>query len=118
MKKQRPLRTATAGRNPAAVTPVTNAERRSEDRRGIAIGVLIGMAVCAVLGLGVWGMHATGTMWLIDWIVGAFMIASIVLQGHVLGIPLRRMPKGTRIGGTEIIEQAVFLGAMGLMYAL
>jgi len=88
----------------------TSIETPTGTARGIALGALIGVVLCAVLGLGVWAIHATGNGWLLDWILGAMVVASIVMQGHLLGIPLFSRGGRRTYSGTDALEQLALLG--------
>jgi drug/metabolite transporter (DMT)-like permease len=83
----------------------------------IGIGILAGLAICALIAGATILMDRTNTSWLMGWMLGGASLALVCAQGHLLGIPLTTRTARSRLVDREPWVQATWLSFMVMVIA-
>lgn len=83
----------------------------------IGIGILVGLAICALIAGATVLMVRTETTWLLGWVLGAASLALVCAQGHILGIPLTRRVARSRLVDREPWVQATWISFLVMLIA-
>lgn len=86
-----------------------------ETTKGVALGVGIGMMLCAAIAALAYVVHATGNDWLFKWMFAASIAGIFLLQGNILGVPIFSSRGRRTFSWVEFFQQASLIGFYALL---